>query len=258
MKIPLPQQIEQLIEGYSRTALPTVNHGGSVTELSSPRHASLYLKIEASPSTLGQEVARLRWLKKKLSVPQVAAFTNDGTHDFLLLTAIPGQDATANILGLDIGDRVQLVADGLRQIHRIGISDCPFDRSLDEELHLARTRVEQGLVSEDSLEEHQKGRSVRAIIDTLDQRRPPIENAAFTHGDYSLPNIMIANGRVSGFIDWRDGGVGDPYRDLPIAAKSIQRNWGEEWVDLFYQSYGLQEGVDQEKMEYYRLLYRFF
>ena len=55
MEIPLPQQIKRLIEGYNRTALPTVNHGGSVTELSSPGHASLFLKIETHPSTLGEE-----------------------------------------------------------------------------------------------------------------------------------------------------------------------------------------------------------
>ncbi len=254
----LPEKIERVTDGYHKISLPTVNHGGSVIKLSSHGQASLFLKIERHPSTLEQEVSRLHWLEQKLNVPRVVAFASDGTCDFLLLTVVPGKDATEDLPGLSLHDRVGLVATGLWQIHRIDIADCPFDRTLDAELCLARTRVEQGLVSEEDLEDHQKGRSIKAILNDLEERRPSSETAVFTHGDYSLPNIMIDRGRVSGFLDWRDGGIGDPYRDLPIVAKSIVRNWGEEWVDLFYKCYGLQDGVDQEKMEYYRLLYRFF
>lgn len=258
METRLPEDIKRATDGYSRSNLPTVNHGGTVIELSSRGQSSLFLKIEARPSTLEQEVSRLHWLTHKLSVPQVIAFSSDATHDFLLLTAVPGEDATDDLPGLSLRDRVELIATGLRQIHEIDVVSCPFDRSLDAELRLARTRVDQGLVGEEDLEEHQKGRSIKAILDDLEERRPSIETAVFTHGDYSLPNIMIDQGQVSGFLDWRDGGFGDPYRNLPIVAKSIAKNWGEEWVDPFYKCFGLQDGLDQEKMEYYRLLYRFF
>ena len=254
----LPEDIKRATHGFTWRNLRTVNHGGSVIELSSKGQTSLFLKIEARPSTLEQEVSRLHWLEQKLCVPHVIELASDETHDFLLLTALPGRDATEDLPGLSFRNRVELVAIGLRQIHGIAIASCPFDRSLDAELRLARLRVDQGLVREEDLEEHQRGRSIRAILDSLEEQRPSNETAVFTHGDYSLPNIMVDQGRASGFLDWRDCGVGDPYRDLPIVAKSIAKNWGEEWVDLFYECFGLQDGVDQERMEYYRLLYRFF
>lgn len=252
-----PEAIARMIGGYQRTRIPTVN-SGLVFKLQPGDGCPLFLKVERHPSTLAQEVSRLTWLESKLRVPRVVAFSRSDTHDFLLLTAIPGDDSTEELQELDLHHRVDLVAKGLKQIHQVDIADCPFDRTLDAELQLARTRVEQGLVSEEDLEDHQKGRSIRAIFDDLCERRPSTETAVFTHGDYSLPNIMIERDHVSGFLDWRDAGIGDPYRDLPIVAKSIVKNWGAEWVAPFYTSYGLPNGVDQQKMEYYRLLYRFF
>ena len=257
MGLRLPEEIARIVEGYQQTSIPTVN-SGSVIKLQSGEVAPLFLKIEPRPSTLEHEVARLNWLESKLKVARVVSFCSSEIQDFLLLTAIPGDDSTEDLADLDLHERVDLVAKGLKQIHQVDIADCPFDRTLQTELRLARERVEQGLITEDDLEDHQKGRSIDGILRYLEEQRPAHETLAFTHGDYSLPNIMLNGGQVSGFLDWRDGGIGDPYRDLPIVAKSIVRNWGEEWLEPFYRSYGLQAGLDQEKMQYYRLLYRFF
>jgi len=60
-----------------------------------------------------------------------------------------------------------------------------------------------------------------------------VEELGFTHGDYSLPNVLIHNGKINGFIDVGNSGIADIYQDLAIATKSIIRNYGKEWVSSF-------------------------
>lgn len=61
----------------------------------------------------------------------------------------------------------------------------------------------------------------------------------FCHGDYCLPNIMVADGRVSGVIDWPHAGYLDKRIDLAAACKSIRWNLKEEaFVETFLHAYG--------------------
>lgn len=79
------------------------------------------------------------------------------------------------------------------------------------------------------------------------------EDLVFTHGDYSLPNIIILDDRVSGFIDLGNCGIADRYYDLAVAEKSIIMNYGKEYVDLFYRCYGI-EGIDQQKIRFFQIV----
>jgi aminoglycoside phosphotransferase len=80
----------------------------------------------------------------------------------------------------------------------------------------------------------------------------------FTHGDYCLPNIMLKDGAVSGFLDLGRAGIADRYTDLALAARSIRHNMGDErLVNLFFHAYGLGE-VDWRKVDYYILLDELF
>ncbi|HLN61043.1 MAG TPA: phosphotransferase [Symbiobacteriaceae bacterium] len=61
----------------------------------------------------------------------------------------------------------------------------------------------------------------------------------FCHGDYCVPNIMVAGGRVSGVIDWPYAGYLDRRIDLASACKSIRWNFKEEvFVETFLRAYG--------------------
>ncbi len=87
--------------------------------------------------------------------------------------------------------------------------------------------------------------------------KPANEDLVFTHGDYCLPNIIINNGDISGFIDWGRGGIADRYQDLALAARSLAYNFDAEWIKLLFKEYGI-ENIDYSKIEYYKLLDEFF
>jgi aminoglycoside phosphotransferase len=159
----------------------------------------------------------------------------------------------------DMPRLVRLIAAGMRQIHSISIEDCPFDQRLDTRIEAARVRMINGLVDEDDFDPQRRGRSAEELYPGLLADRPRTEALVFTHGDYCLPNIIIdpANRVISGFIDWGSAGIADRHQDIALAARSLEYNFGAEWVPLLFEEYGI-ELIDPAKIEYYKLLDEFF
>lgn len=92
---------------------------------------------------------------------------------------------------------------------------------------------------------------------SLEERRPDEQELVFTHGDYYLPNILLQGKRISGFIDLDRAGIADRYNDLAIASRSIAYNLGADYEQCFFLAYGI-ENVDEEKIEYYRMMDELF
>ena len=139
------------------------------------------------------------------------------------------------------------------------ITDCPIDQRLERKLRDTGERVAKGLIDVNDFEAANRGSRPEDLYQRLLEAPPPSEDLVFTHGDYCLPNILIHQARMSGFVDLALAGVSDRYVDLALAARSLRHNLrGEErWVDLFLQTYGIAE-PDEAKMAYYTLLDELF
>lgn len=46
----------------------------------------------------------------------------------------------------------------------------------------------------------------------------------FIHGDFCLPNILVKDNKISGFIDLNDAGIGDKYADYSWCVWSFEYN----------------------------------
>ena len=70
------------------------------------------------------------------------------------------------------------------------------------------------------------------------------------HGDYCLPNILVKNGYVSGFVDLGDAGIGDPWCDYAWCIWSLEYNLKtKEYTPLLLEKLGIE--FDEEKFNKY-------
>jgi kanamycin kinase/aminoglycoside 3'-phosphotransferase-2 len=143
-------------------------------------------------------------------------------------------------------------------MHAISVKDCPFNHSLQQEIMLLKDRLQKKLVDESDFDPSRRGRRASELLDELLAKLPKEEELVFTHGDYCLPNVIVSSDwNISGFIDLSRAGLGDRYRDLALACRSIEYNCGSEWIKLFMEEYGIKQ-VDIQKIEFYQLMDEFF
>lgn len=254
----LPANLAKAVSGYTWRQIHLGLSPSNVFRLESQNRNSLYLKT--SPRIAGfsllQEKLRLDWLKNRFSVPEVLLFGEGENTDYLLLSEISGTPASADSLKNDVPRVVEQLVKGLKTIHALPSEDCPFDERLDYKIELAKQRMRQGLIDEIDFDEERQGRTAEDLFRELIETKPAAEDLVFTHGDYCAPNIILENGKLSGFVDWGSAGVADKYQDLALLTRSVWYNFGEDWTENVFQIYGVEP--DSQKLHFYRLLDEFF
>lgn len=209
-------------------------------------------------AALLDELVRLRWLAPHVPVPHVAAFAFDGNAAWLLMTAIPGETAWEVLTAHpDQAEAVvEAVATFLCRFHAIAPEPCPFTAAAPHRLALARARIAQGLIDEEDFDDEREGWSTTQVWDALHALPPPGAPAVVTHGDFSLDNILIAGGAVTGCIDVGRAGLADRYQDIAILWNCL----GEFSADLQSRLLvALGEGAgDRERIDFHLLLDELF
>ena len=215
-----------------------------------------YLKLapeDAYPS-LADESARMVWVANHLPVPTVVESGSRNGVAWLLTTALPGVDATDPGLRDDPGALVRVLATGLRRFHDVPIVSCPFDFRLSTALRHVARRLDEGRIdpARDFHPEHAHLDAAEAVA-LLHTSRPASQDLVVCHGDFCLPNVMVQDGRASGFLDLGELGVADRWWDLAVATWSVTWNLGPGHEALFLATYGVSP--DEERIRFFRLLY---
>ena len=165
-----------------------------------------------------------------LPVPAVLQYHEWKGREYLLLTAVPGVDASVPRPPAQYDAMVTALASGLRALHATNISACPFDQSRRARIAAAEARVRAGIVREDDFDSEREGQSAAQVYAQLATSPPASEDRVFTHGDYCLPNVLLTDDaggfKISGFVDCGNAGIADPYQDLALCARSVARNFG--------------------------------
>ena len=156
----------------------------------------------------------------------------------------------------------------LKMLWSVDISGCPRIRDLDTELEEAKSRVENGLVDVGDAEPATFGeggfKDPEALLEWLYANRPDYE-PVLSHGDFCLPNIILNDGEVSGFIDLDDAGVGDKWRDIALCHRSLKHNFDGTYggriypdfdPDMLFDALGIDP--DRDKLRYFMLLDELF
>ncbi|MFP4078944.1 MAG: APH(3') family aminoglycoside O-phosphotransferase [Candidatus Izemoplasmataceae bacterium] len=226
------------------------------------------LKIQPDGEEARHEHEVMRWLKGKLPVPRVLGFERDNKEAYLLMTRLTGKMACTDTTMNDPEQLTGILAKGLRKLWNVDIGPCPYLYNLDERLHRAKKRVAQGLVAMDDAEPDTYGengfKDPKHLLKWL-IRNKPNEELAFSHGDFCLPNILIAHGEVSGYLDMGRAGIADKWFDIALCYRSLLHNYGGKYTGREYQGFNperlfekLNMEPDWEKIRYYTLLDELF
>ena len=259
--MPVPAGVSAELIGYNWARDNVGESGGAVYRLyGKPGAPDLFLKHGENTLAhdLADEMVRLRWMAKHIAVPAVTHFVALPGEAWLLMTALPGETAY-QALEAQPEDRMAIVdglADFLRRLHAIPISDCPYTSDHRYRLGLARQRIDAGLIEEDDFDEEREGWTAEQVWQAMDQLLPFPPDPVVTHGDFSLDNLLMVDGEVIGCIDAGRVGIADRYQDLAILWNCLEE-FGEELQVRFLARYGISN-LDHSKMQFHLMLDELF
>lgn len=250
-KYPLPNVIKDFIENAELKEISIGCSDSQVVRIKK-ENKTFYLKIMKENKLL-QEYKKLMWLSTKLPVPKIIDFVQEYGNDYLITEEMPGKMLCDEYYINNPDIAILVLKDAFQNIFSVDISNCPFDVSNEYKLSLIENNVSKGLVNNLSLSPETRKRfgTVQNLLQYLQSNRFP-EELVFSHGDTSLPNIFAIKDKFSGFIDVGESGIADKWFDLAICEKSILRNYGQEYVNKFYEVLNIKR--DDFKITYYLLM----
>lgn len=238
----LPAALADALRGYAWTRAAEGESGGVVFRLDAVNRQSLYVKqgVGTVADDIAAEHARLQWLAPHVLVPTVRYFEQRDATCTLVATALDGRSAYEELLAQP-AQRPMVVAQiarFLRRLHETPIAGCPFQSEASIRLREARGRIDAGLVDTSDFDDEREGWTATAVCDSITAMLPLPFERVLTHGDFSLGNILVANGRVTGCIDVGRAGVADPYQDLALLWNNL-REFDETLAARFWKAYGI-------------------
>ena len=233
-------------------------------------YEDLVLKIQPPSAQNDREEAMLRWLEGRVPAPRIVCAEDAGGLHYCLMTRVQGRMA-CDAAFLDRPELlISRLADALQLLWSVDVTGCPVRRTVDAELLEARQRVEAGRVDVEDAEPDTFGpggfRDPGALLDWLERNRPDGTEAdmVLSHGDFCLPNILLTETGLGGFIDLGDAGAGYRWRDIALCHRSLRHNTDGTYgilrpqvdADALLDRLGLRP--DRDKMRWYLLLDELF
>ena len=253
---PVPPELERLSPGWTAVLAYRLVPGLTTWRLTGPEGSVRFAKVDTTGRfpTLRDESERLTWAAAYLPVPRVVALEQLGGTTILVTEALPGRDATDPAWRDDLPGLVRTLGRGLRDFHEaVGEEWCPFRFDTEHALDHVRRRVATDDIAGEGFHEEHAHLSPAAALAELEAIAPADEDLVVCHGDYCAPNVLLEEGRVTGYVDLGELGAADRWWDVAVGAWSVGWNFGEEFEPLFYESYGVDP--DPARIRFYRLLY---
>jgi aminoglycoside phosphotransferase len=257
----LPSEIRSVVSQNSWQIITTGRSGDLCFRVQTNSGDTCYLKSYFGIGRETQyEMSVSTWLNQYLPAATVncSGMSEDLSHQFILWNEIKGEPLHSLVGNLSPEQIVKIAALSVRQLHQINTQDCPFDQRLEIKIGKALLNATQGLVRLDDLDAIRKGWNIEQLKNELRTTKPKNEDVVFTHGDYCLPNLIVKDESLAGFIDFGRAGMADRHQDIALCLKSLQSNLGDSHEALFLEHYGLISELNQEKIEFYQLMDEFF
>ncbi len=228
----------------------------------------MVLKIEKYREETENEYRMMEWLCDKLPVPKILYREVEDGINYLLMTKVEGKMCCEVEILEDPQQVAKLLAEGLKMLWSVDVSQCPNSSGIEDVLRNAEIRVHNNLCSIEDAEPETYGEggfdSPKELLNWLKENKPTQE-LVFSHGDYCLPNILVTEDNVSGFIDLGRSGIADKYQDIALCYRSLAHNCKGAYGGRVYEGFDatilfdeLNIIPDWNKIKYYILLDELF
>lgn len=206
-----------------------------------------YLKI-SKKSSLENERLMTEYFNRRNLAARVELYVSED-RDYLITTKVQGENAF--VAGLSEPERLcQILAISLRKLHDSDAFDCPIIDKTKTFIRQFMDNTNKKLWDDSEVEFLLKlGFSDKdSAYDYFALRAYTLEDNALIHGDACLPNCILENYQLSGYVDLGLAGIGDRHYDLFWTLWSLAFNSKKRYTDLFLDTYGRHD-VDLEKIK---------
>ncbi|MCG8920593.1 APH(3'') family aminoglycoside O-phosphotransferase [Actinokineospora sp. PR83] len=260
---PGSQAVSPVLFGVGGGDWSPVTAGESGAAVFRSADATRYAKCvpAAGAADLAAERDRTAWLGGQgVPGPRVLDWQAGAAGACLVTSAVPGTPAD-QVSAEDLRVAWGHIADAVRRLHGVPVSRCPFSRSLNTVVAVARDVVARDAVNPEFLPVEQQDTPTAELLDRLTRQVPRRreQEAADTvvcHGDLCLPNIVLDPRTldVSGFLDLGRLGLADRHADLALLLANARETWADEEHGqvqdrAFAERYGT--AVDPDRLRFY-------
>lgn len=258
----LPDSIVEVLGAVRRLTLPNQGYTSQLAVLETER-GMFVLKHTAEPlfmPWLAREAQVLRWLAQTaLPTPRPYAFVEHPSGAWLLMEYLPGESLTEVLRRMAPGSRAPLLYRFGATLARIHATPPPPGMPVQSAAAWLEGALETGAMHLREFPDTYDDPELPALLARLRRERPAPVPATLIHGDFTTDNVLIAEGRITGIIDWAGGAVGDPRYDVALAfdAEAEEIALTAEERAAFYAGYG-RAPLTEFEQRYFLDLYEFF
>lgn len=206
---------------------------------------------------LNEEVSVLNCLSNKtnLPIPKVKKFIVESSknHSWALIEYLEGvtlRSALTNEKNQE--KRKNLIYNFGKVLSRIHSTPCPVELMPD------KPWIDDMLFKAEYNLRHFKVVGSEELLEKIKMNIPNKFKQTLIHGDYTIDNVLVHNGRISGVIDWAGGTYGDPRYDVSLAVRPKPNVFENGDREVFFEGYG-RRIIDNKEYDYFvNGLYEFF
>lgn len=237
----IPQDIRHLVSG-ANIYDSSCSHEAKVYFID--KGNGYYLKC-SNRGMLEKEAKMTEYFYFKGIGAEVLQYISDDS-DWLLTAAVTGEDCVYEDYLMNPERLCDTIANELRKLHEIDYAYCPIMDRTEEYLAVAEKNYRMGNYDKSQFPDSFGYHSAKEAYDVLTKGKDALQSKVLLHGDYCLPNIILNNWKLSGFIDVGSSGVGDRHIDIFWGVWTLWFNLKtNKYCERFLDAYG-RDKIDRE------------
>lgn len=138
-------------------------------------------------------------------------------------------------------------------LYQIHATPCP------EELKYEPSWLEEMLTQAAFNLDHYEVDGTQDLLGKIKTITLPVTKQTLIHGDFTIDNVLVCDGLITGVIDWSGGAYGDPRYDMSIAIRPKPNVFeSERDKEIFFEGYRGKIITDDVYDYFVNGLYEFF